>query len=114
MANAMDIEKQLVEFYGGAHMLDMIASWAYVVANSQTILERVASFEKAYEDLIGLHATGKLGGGEADFSVENLERVKALRRLIQLGFDSVESRQGAPEIHALAERCVRGLKQPAP
>lgn len=87
-------------------MLDMIASWAYVITNSQTILERVASFEKAYEDLIGLHAAGKLGAGEADFSAENLERVKALRTLIQSGFDSVESRRSAPAIHALAERCA--------
>jgi hypothetical protein len=114
MANAMNIEEQLVELYGGAHLLDMLASWAYMVANSDSILERIASFEKAYEELVGLHATGKLGAGDADFSAENLERVKSLRRLIQSGLDSVESRQRAPEIQALAERCVRGLKQSAP
>ena len=73
-----------------------------------------ASGHLGNEELVGLHAIGKLSVGTADFSVENLERVKLLCRLIQPGLDSVESREAAQEIHALAERYVRGLKQSAP
>ena len=106
--------ERMSDYYSGAATLERLAAWAYVVANQQTVLEHLASFEKSYEELVGLHAIGKLGVGEADFSAENLERVKLLCRLIQPGLDSVESRQAAQEIHVLAERCVRGLKQSAP
>ena len=111
---ADDIEEKLIDFYNGAHMLDMVASWAYVVANHQSVVERVVSFEKAYEELVELHASGKIGVGDADLSAENLERVKLLCRLIQPGLDSIEARQAAQQIHALAERSMRGLKQSAP
>ncbi len=118
----MDIEdkmraqmaERMSDYYSGAAILEMLAAWAYVVANQQTVLEHLASFEKSYEELVGLHAIGKLGVGEVDFSAENLERVKLLCRLIQPGLDSIGSREAAQEIHALAERCVRGLKQSAP
>ncbi|WP_437727572.1 hypothetical protein [Sorangium sp. So ce861] len=107
----MDIEDLLVDFYNGAHALDVVVAWAYVVANRQTILESIASFEKAYERLIELHAAGKIGVGTADFSAGNLDLVKRINRLIGPGFDSDEARQAAQEIHDLAERCVRALKE---
>jgi hypothetical protein len=113
MADAVSLEAQLVDFYNGAHLLEMIASWAYVLANPQTVLDGVASFEKTYEELVELHAAGKLGVGAADFSRENLERVKLLGRLLRPGFGSIESREAIEEIQALAERCVRGLKHSA-
>ncbi|KYF53100.1 hypothetical protein BE08_14155 [Sorangium cellulosum] len=105
-----DIEELLVEFYDGAHMVDVIAAWAYAVANRQVVLESLASFEKAYGQLIELHAAGKLGVGAADFSSGNLEVVRRINRLIGPGLDSDEARQAAREIHILAERCVRALK----
>jgi len=74
---------------------------------SSNILPR--SSERAYEELIKLHAAGRLGAGAADMSAENLERVKRIIHLIQPGLDSVEARQAAQEIHALAERCFQGL-----
>ncbi|WP_437602474.1 hypothetical protein WMF28_12735 [Sorangium sp. So ce590] len=107
----MDIEELLVDFYNGAHTLDVVAAWAYVVANRQAVLERLASFQRAYERLIELHAAGKIGVGTADFSAGNLELVKRINRLIGPGFDSDEARQAAQEIHTLAERCVGALKE---
>ncbi|WP_433928529.1 hypothetical protein AB3662_34565 [Sorangium cellulosum] len=106
----MDTEELLVEFYNGAHMVGAVAAWAYVVANRQIVLESLASFEKAYGQLIELHAAGKIGVGTADFSSGNLEVVKRINQLIEPGLDSDEARQAAREIHALAERCVRALK----
>ncbi|KYG02150.1 hypothetical protein BE21_55350 [Sorangium cellulosum] len=82
-----------------------------MVANPQAVLESLASFEKAYERLIELHAAGKLGVGMADFPAGNLEMVKRLNRLIAAGFDSDEARQAAREIHALAELCASALKE---
>ena len=99
----------MADFYNGAHVLEVVAKWAYAVANRQVVLEQFISFEKAYEQLVELHAAGKLGAGAADFSAENLERVKHINRLIQPVLDSGEARQAAPEIHALAEQCMRAL-----
>ncbi|WP_437984980.1 hypothetical protein [Sorangium sp. So ce117] len=48
----MDIERLLVDFYNGAHMLDVVAAWAYAVGNRQKILDDLASFEGAYEQLV--------------------------------------------------------------
>lgn len=110
----MDTEELLVDFYNGAHVLEILAAWAHVVANGQMILEQVTSFERAYEQLAELHATGKIGAGAADFSAENLELVKRIRGLIQPGLDSGEARRAAQEIHALAERCLRALTQSDP
>ncbi|WP_437940989.1 hypothetical protein [Sorangium sp. So ce341] len=107
----MDIQDVLVDFYGGAHAVDVVAAWAYVVANPQAVLESLASFEKAYERLIELHAAGKLGVGTADVPAGNLEMVKRLNRLIAAGFDSDEARQAAREIHALAELCATAMKE---
>jgi hypothetical protein len=92
-------------------MLEIVAAWAYAVANPKAVVDHIASFEKSYEGLVGPHATGKLGVGAADFSAENLELVKRLSRLIQPGLDSSEARLAAQEIHDLAERCVQGLKR---
>ena len=103
--------ERMSDFFGGAAILERLAAWAYVVANEQMVLEGLASFERAYEQLIKLHAAGKLGAGAADMSAENLERVKRIIHLIQPGLDSDEARQAASEIHALAERCVQGLKR---
>src|SRR6185503_5140198 len=69
-----DKEKEnllFVDFYSGAHFLQSVAAWAYAVANQYTILEEGVAFEKAYAQLIGLHAAGKLGAGAADMSAEN-------------------------------------------
>ncbi|WP_437744844.1 hypothetical protein WME73_07725 [Sorangium sp. So ce302] len=33
----MDIERLLVDFYNGAHMLDVVAAWAYAVGNLKRI-----------------------------------------------------------------------------
>jgi hypothetical protein len=105
----MDKEKLLVDFYNGAHFLERVAAWAYVVANHQMVLEQGIAFEKAYEQLIELHAAGKLGVGAADMSAENLDRIKRIIRLIQPELDSGEARRAAQEIHALAEGCVQAL-----
>lgn len=107
----MNIEKLLVDFYNGAHTVEAVAAWAYVVANRQMVLENLASFERAYEQLIELHEAGKLGVGTADFSAGNLEVVKRINQLLEPGLDSSEARQAAHEIHALAERCSRALKE---
>ena len=103
--------ERMSDFFGGAAILERLAAWAYVVANQQMVLECLASFERAYEELTKLHAAGKLQAGAADMSAENLERVKRIRRLIQPGLSSVEARQAASEIHVLAEQCVEGLKR---
>ena len=58
--------ERMSDFYNGAHFLQSVAAWAYVVANHQMILAEGLAFEKAYEQLIGLHAVGKLGAGAAD------------------------------------------------
>lgn len=97
------------DFYSGSVILERLAAWAYVVANQQTVLEHLAAFERAYEEFVKLHAEGKLTAGTADMSAENLARVKRVIHLIQPGLDSVEARQAAQEIHALAEQCVQGL-----
>ncbi|WP_437827188.1 hypothetical protein [Sorangium sp. So ce1153] len=106
----MDVEGLLVDFYNGAPMVDVVAAWAYVTANRRMVIEYLASFERAYEQLVELHAAGKLGVGTADFSAGNLEVVKRINRLVERGLDSDESLQVAQEIHALAERCARALK----
>jgi hypothetical protein len=106
----MDIEKLLVDFYNGAHTIDVVAAWAYAVANQQEVLEKLASFESAYEQLVELHAAGKLGVGTVDFSAGNLEIIRRINQLIEPGLDSGEVRQAAQEVHALAERCARALK----
>ncbi|WP_437591615.1 hypothetical protein [Sorangium sp. So ce1000] len=106
----MSIERLLVDFYNGAHMVDVVAAWAYVVANPQKVREELASFESAYEQLIELHLAGKLGVGRAEFSVANLETVKRINQLIKSGLDSGEVRRAAQEIHDLAEGCGQALK----
>ncbi|WP_437476382.1 hypothetical protein WME75_26240 [Sorangium sp. So ce1014] len=106
----MEIEKLLVDFYNGARMVEVVAAWAYVVANRQMVLENLASFERAYEQLVELHAAGKLGVGTADFSAGNLGVVKRINQLIEPGLDSSEACQAAQEIHDLAERCARALR----
>ncbi|MDC0679160.1 hypothetical protein [Sorangium atrum] len=106
-----DIEKLLVDFYNGAHMVDIVTKWAFVVTNRQMVLENLASFERAYEQLVELRAAGKLGAGAADFSVENLDVVKRINQLIAPGLDSDEARRSAREIHDLAERCARALQR---
>jgi hypothetical protein len=105
----MSTEELMIDFYSGGPMLEIAAKWAYMVANRQMVLEQLLSFEKAYERLIELHAEGKLGVGAADFSAENLAVVKRINRLLQSGQDSVEARQSAEEVHALAEQCLQAL-----
>ena len=106
-----EMEELMVDFYNGGCMLEIVAKWAYAIENRQVVLEQLLSFEKAYGKLIELHAVGKLGVGAADFSPENLELVKRINRLIQTGLDSGEARQAAQEIHALAEGCLKALRQ---
>ena len=109
--SAEEMAELMVDFYNGGCMLEIVAKWAYAVENRQTVLEQLISFEKAYGQLIELHAAGKLGVGAADFSPENLELVKRINRLIQPGLDGNEARQAAQEIHALAEGCLKALRQ---
>ncbi len=104
-----DTEKLLIDFYNGMQVLEILAAWAYASSNPQTLLEQVNSFEKAYECLIELHRSGKLGVGAADFSSENLDRVRRITQLIQRGLDSGETRREAAEIHLLAKQCVQAL-----
>jgi hypothetical protein len=104
-----DFEETLVDFYNGAHVLKLVATWAYVVANGQRVIEQVTSFERAYGKLVELHALGKLGVEGADFSTENLELVKRIRSLIQPGLGSDEALHAVEEIHTSAERCLRAL-----
>jgi hypothetical protein len=117
----MDLDERLrqsnevmVNFYNGAPMLQKLADWAYVIANHREVLEHLSSFEEAYEQLVKLHAIGKLDAGAADFSEENLELVKRIRSLIQPGLDSDEARRAAQEIHALTEQCLRALTRTGP
>jgi hypothetical protein len=117
----MDLEEQLSEatdimenFYNGAPILQKLADWAYVNAEHREVLRYLCLFEEAYEHLVKLHAIGKLGAEGGDFSAENLERVKLLRRLIQSGLDSSEVRESAQEIHTLAERCLQALTRNNP
>jgi hypothetical protein len=112
----MDLDERLreenemmVDFFNGAQMLQKLTDWAYVIANHGEVLRHISLLEKAYERLVKLHATGKLCAGDADFSAENLERIKRIRNLIQPGLDSGEPRFVAQEVHTLAEQCLRGL-----
>jgi hypothetical protein len=105
----MDTEELLVDFYNGAHALEVIATWACAGANRDTVLELVASFESAYAKLIDLHAAGKIAVGAADFSVENLERVSRISRLLKPALDGGEACKEAQEIRDLATRCLQGL-----
>lgn len=105
----MSIEPTMVDFYNGVVVLKRLSAWAYVEANRRLVLDEVASFAAAYEKLVQLHAEGKLGVGEADFSPENLERVKRVLALIQAGLDTDEARNTSGELHDLAERCLKGL-----
>ena len=109
--NTEEMTELMVDFYNGGHLLEILSKWAYTVANRQMVLEQVTLFEKAYGQLIELNAAGKLGVGAADFSAENLERVKRINRLIQPGLDSVEAQQSAQEIHALAEQFLQALRR---
>lgn len=103
--------EQMSDFYRGCIIVERLAAWAYVVANQHVVLEHLASFERAYEEFVKLHAAGKVGAGGVDFSEENLERVKRIGRLLQPGLDSDEARQAAQELCALTERCLKALKQ---
>lgn len=107
----METEELLVNFYNGMHALEMVATWTEVGTNGQAVLEKIDSFEEAYERLIDLHDRGRLGVGDADFSAENLERVKHLRRLVQQAMVGGEAPQTLAEIRALSEQCVRALKR---
>jgi hypothetical protein len=104
-----EANEMMEDFYSGAQMLQKLADWAYVIANHREVLQNLSLFEKAYEQLVKLHAIGKLGAGVGDFSAENLELVKRISRLIQPGLDSSEARGSAQEIHTLAERCLEAL-----
>jgi hypothetical protein len=106
----MELTEQLIDFYNGAIILEKLATWADVVANRQSVLERIIAFGAAYEQLVKLHMAGQLDAGTADFSEENLERVKRVIVLLQSGLDSDEARAAAQEVHTLAERCLQGLK----
>ncbi|HZH99229.1 MAG TPA: Uma2 family endonuclease [Fimbriimonadaceae bacterium] len=112
----MDLDERLIEenemmvdFFNGAQILQKLTDWAYVIANQREVLRHISLFEKAYEQLVKLHAIGKLCAGDADFSAENLERIKRIRNLIQPGLDRGEPRFVAQEVHMLAEECLRGL-----
>lgn len=113
----MDLDERLraandmmEDFYNGAQMLQMLAGWAYVTANRREVLQYIASFEKAYEQLLELHAAGKLRAGAVEFSADELERIKRIGCLIRPGLDSGEAHDSAQEIHTLAERCLEALK----
>lgn len=105
----MSTEELVVDFYNGVHFLRIVAWWAYAVANHERVAEQLTSFEKAYGQLLELHAQGKLGVGTADFSAENLELLKQIHRLLEPGLNSNETREAARDIHVLAERCLKAL-----
>jgi len=75
-------------------------------ANRDEVLEIVIAFDKAYEELDALHAAGKLGAGNADFSKENLERVKRVCR--------VEPREGCTVERVLWAAPISRHRSPAP
>lgn len=108
-----DIEALLVDFYGGAQALQVVSTWAQAVTNQRELLERLAAFERAYEQLAELQAAGKIEAGAADFSPENRARAALVARLIASGLDSAGAQQAAGEVHTLAERCLSGLKDAA-
>lgn len=109
-----DVEQQVLDYAAGVICLDKLAAWAYVILNKDTIVDHLVSFERAYEELAKLHAAGRLGAGETDFSEENRERVKRVIALIQPGLDSDEARGAVQEVHALVEQCLSGLKKKDP
>lgn len=110
----MNTEELLIDFYNGALLLRAVATWAHVATNPARVLEQLASFERAYEQLVELHAAGKLGVGVADFSRQNLEHVKHLLRLVQPGTESREARESADQVRCLAERCLAALTREEP
>ncbi|MFT3776204.1 MAG: hypothetical protein QM820_63480 [Minicystis sp.] len=105
----MNMDQTMINFYNGIVILQRLSAWAYVEANRRLVLDQLASFAESYEKLVQLHAQGKLGAGEADFSQENLERVKRVLALTQTGPDTEEGRNTLQELHDLAELCLRGL-----
>jgi hypothetical protein len=108
------LAEQMSDFYNGAYSLEKLSAWAYVVANQQMIIEHLALFERAYAELLRLHAAGRLGAGAADFSEEHLESVKRINELIRQGLDRREVHDAAQEVQALAEQCLQRLKQGKP
>jgi len=99
---------KFVDFYNGAIVLEKLAARGDVMADRQSIVEQMVAFEGAYRELFQLHKAGKLDAGVADFSEENLERVRRIVALLQLGDDTI-----AQEARDLAERCVLGFKRGA-
>ena len=110
----MELTKRMVDFYNGAIVLERLAAGADVMANRQSVLEQLVAFEEAYEHLVELHMAGKLEAGAADFSEENLERVKRIVALLQSGLGSGEACAAAQEVRTLAERCLLGFKRGNP
>jgi len=111
MADLADPNKQnpVQVLNNGTIVLHRLSAWAYVEANRRLVVEQVGSFAEAYERLVMLHAEGKLGAEEGDFSQEALDRLKQLVSLIQAGLDTDEARNARHELHDLAERCLRAL-----
>jgi len=96
-------------FYSGVVILERVADWAYMIANRDEVIEIVTSFEKAYEELDALHAAGKLGAGKADFSKENLERVKRLCSLLRGALQATVTSPDLHEIEDLARECLQSM-----
>jgi hypothetical protein len=94
----------MVDFYNGLIVLKRLAAPGNVMADRQSVLDQLIAFEGAYKQLVQLHEAGKLDAGGADFSEENLARVKRIVALLR-GDDRPAMAQ---EVRALAEQCVLG------
>ena len=102
-----DTESLLIDFYNGCHLLQDIAGWPNTSADKGIDLERLDLFSHAYEELSKLHAKGQFSAGSADFSRENLDRIKRIQVLARVIQGSEPAH--AHEIAALARLCLEGL-----
>lgn len=105
----MNFEALFIDFYNGGSVLQTLATQASPIENPQEALERLESFVKAYEQLIALHAAGKVGAGAADMSAENLDVAKRILHLVRVWSNSGGPPHSVEEIRTLAERCHHAL-----
>ncbi len=105
----MDIGDLVIDFYNGIQTLQAVGGLVQIAADRKATLERLAAFERAYDQLAELHAQGKIDAGAVDFSAENREFVRRIRGLLRPDPASDEAPGAADELRTLIEQCLRGL-----
>ena len=98
-------------FYSGIMILERVDDWAYMTAHRDEVLEIITSFEAAYEELYAWHEAGKLGAGKADFSQENLGRVKRLCSRLRAALQDNATSPDLHEIEDLARKCLQAISR---